>query len=197
MTAVTVVTYTHSVTYVSDNILRGFKDIVSLIGLDPKGLVANWKVLMRGLETWLDTGHLNKVVLEIFNPSTGNLVGRWDIDIVYGWSGDGEFWVDPDQVRYHIQKVKLAPSNVTYRVVVENRENHPSVKGWDSTSFLITDGFVQQSLGLTVNHSGLGGSFCHWRTNNINNQYSERATVFDSSKTKVAMLVINPKGDLD
>lgn len=163
MTVVNVNTYTHSVTYVSGNILKSFKDIVRLIGLDPKGLIADWKVLTRGLETWLGTGHLNKVILEVFDPSTDKLVSRWDVDIVYGWSGDGEFWIDPDQVGYHTQKVEQAPSNVTCRVVVENRANHPSVEGWGSTSSRSTDGFVRQSLGLTINNSGLGGGFSYWR----------------------------------
>ena len=35
MTSVAVNTYTHSVTYVADNILKSMKDIVRLSGLDP------------------------------------------------------------------------------------------------------------------------------------------------------------------
>ena len=163
MTTVTVNTYTHSVTYVSDNILKSFKDIVRLSGLDPDKLVADWGVLMRGLETWLDTGHLNKVILEIFNSSTGNLVGRWDVDIVHGWSGDGGFWTDVNQIKYHIQKARLTPNNVAYRIVVENKAGHPSVKGWSSTRLRSTDGFVRQSLGSTINHNGLGGDAAYWR----------------------------------
>ena len=42
MTSVAVNTYTHSVTYVADNILKSFKDIVRLSGLDPGKLVADW-----------------------------------------------------------------------------------------------------------------------------------------------------------
>ena len=163
MTAVAVNTCTHSVTYVSDNILRSFKDIVRLSGLDPSGIVADWHILMRGLETWLDSGHLNKIVLEVFDPSTNELVGRWDIDIVYGWSGDGGFWTDTEQIKYHIQKAGFAPSNVAYRVVVENRAGHPSVEGWSPTGFRSTDGFVRHSLGSTISHNGLGGNAAYWR----------------------------------
>jgi len=36
MSAVSVYTYTHSVTYVSDNILKSFRDIIRLSGLNPK-----------------------------------------------------------------------------------------------------------------------------------------------------------------
>ncbi len=35
MTSVGVNTYTHSVTYVADNIMKSFKDIIRLSGLDP------------------------------------------------------------------------------------------------------------------------------------------------------------------
>lgn len=163
MTAVNVNTYTHSVTYVSDNILKSFKDIIRLSGLDPSGITADWHVLMRGLETWIDTGHLNKIVLEIFNPRTGELVVRWDIDIVYGWSGDGGFWTDTEQLKYHIKKAGLAPNSVAYRIVVENKAGHPSVEGWSSTDFRSTDGFVRQSLGATISHNGLEAGAAYWR----------------------------------
>jgi Bacterial HORMA domain 2 len=38
MTSVAVYSYTHSVTYVADNILKSFKDIIRLSGLDPSNL---------------------------------------------------------------------------------------------------------------------------------------------------------------
>ena len=55
MTSVAVYTYTHSVTYVADNILKSFKDIIRLSGLIPASLVASWDSNMRALRTWLDT----------------------------------------------------------------------------------------------------------------------------------------------
>jgi hypothetical protein len=42
MTTVAVYSYTHSVTYVADNILKSFKDIIRLSGLDPSNLVESW-----------------------------------------------------------------------------------------------------------------------------------------------------------
>ena len=86
MTSVAVNTYTHSVTYVADNILKSFKDIIRLSGLDPTKLVDDWESNMRALQTWLSTGDLEAVVLEIFDPKTDALVVRWDIDVVYSWS---------------------------------------------------------------------------------------------------------------
>ena len=39
MTSVAVNTYTYSVTYVADNILKSMKDIIRLSGLDPTNMV--------------------------------------------------------------------------------------------------------------------------------------------------------------
>ncbi|MGH2266676.1 hypothetical protein ACQ1Z3_16415, partial [Enterococcus faecalis] len=61
MTNVVVNTYTHSVTYVADNILKSLKDIIRLSGLDPSAFVGDWELHMRGVQTWLNTGDLETV----------------------------------------------------------------------------------------------------------------------------------------
>ncbi len=91
MTSVAVNTYTHSTTYVADNILKSFKDIIRLSELDPTKFADDWELNMRALKTWLGTQDLEKVILEVFNPRTNALIVRWDIDIVYGWTGEGSF----------------------------------------------------------------------------------------------------------
>ena len=92
MTNVAVNTYTHSVTYVADNILKSLKDIIRLSGLDPSEFVGDWETHMRGVQTWLNTGDLETVELEIYDPKTDALIFRWDIEISYSWSGgDGRF----------------------------------------------------------------------------------------------------------
>lgn len=164
MTSVTVNTFTHSVTYVADNILKSLKDIIRLSGLDPSGFVANWETNMRGIQTWLNTGDLETVELEIYDPRTNMLVFRWDIDITYGWSGgDGNFWTDTDQLRYAIKKAGLVPGEARYRLLLQNKLGQPDVAGWSSTSGRSTDGMVRQSLGTTVEHSGLGASTSYLR----------------------------------
>ena len=70
MTSVAVNTYTHSVTYVADNILKSLKDIIRLSGLDPSEFVGDWELNMRGVQTWLNTGDLESVELEIYDPMT-------------------------------------------------------------------------------------------------------------------------------
>jgi hypothetical protein len=103
-------------------------------------------------------------VLEIYDPRTDNLITRWDIDVVYNWSsGDGSFWTDTEQLRYHIQKAGLAPSEASYRLLMDNKPGRPDVQGWSSTNFRSTNGMVRQTLGSTIEHNGLGASSAYWR----------------------------------
>jgi hypothetical protein len=164
MTTVAVNTYTHSVTYVADNILKSMKDIIRLSGLDPTNLVEDWSSTMQGLKTWLESRHLETVVLEIYDPRSNALVGRWDIDVIYTTgSGDGGFWTDTEQIKYHVRKAGLAPSAAKYRLLLQNKPGRPAVDGWSPAQYRSTDGFVRHSLGSTIEHNGLGGSAAYWR----------------------------------
>ena len=62
-----VITYsrTHSVTYVADNILKSLKDIIRESGLDPTEFVNDTEVNKRGIATWLESGYLETITLEI------------------------------------------------------------------------------------------------------------------------------------
>jgi hypothetical protein len=163
MTIVAVNTYTYSVTYLADNILKSFKDIVRLSGLDPSRLVADWEANMRALKTWLVTQDLERVILEVFDPCTDVLIVRWDIDIVYNWSGDGSFWTDTEQLKYHIRKAGIAPADATYDILLKTKPGRPNVQGWGPGSYRATDGFVRHSVGSTIEHYGLGGNAAYWR----------------------------------
>lgn len=164
MTSVCAYSYTHSVTYVADNILKSLKDIIRLSGLDPVNFADDWEVNQRGIRTWLESGHLELVTLEIYHPTTDALITRWDITVVYQWSsGDGSFWTDTEQLRYAILKAGVVPSQAKYRLIVQNKTGRPDVDGWSSTSFRSTDDMVRQSLGATVQHQGLGANASYWR----------------------------------
>lgn len=164
MTTVSVSTFTHSVVYVADNILKSLKDIIRLSGLDPSAFVGDWEVNKRGIQTWLNSGDLESVQLEIFDPATDQLIFRWDVEIVYGWKGDdGGFWVDTDQLKYAIKKAGVTPAQARYRLLVYTKPGRPNVDGWTTVSGRSTTGMVRQSLGTTVEHSGLGANTSYLR----------------------------------
>lgn len=164
MSAVATYSYTHSVTYVADNILKSLKDIIRLSGLDPSDFVGGWASNLNAVKTWLDSGHLEKIVLEIYNPSTDALIIRWDIEVVYSWaSGDGSFWTDTEQLKYAIRKAGVLPSQAKYSLLMKTKPGRPDVSGWGTGTYRSTDGMVKQSLGSTVEHSGLGAQTAYWR----------------------------------
>ncbi|MFO1397531.1 MAG: HORMA domain containing protein [Burkholderiales bacterium] len=164
MTAVAVYSYAHSVTYVADNILRHLKEIIRLSGLDPSKLAGEWTVLLAGISAWIASKHLETVSLEIYNPSTNALILRWDISVSYSWSAEaGSFWTDIDALKYEIKKMGLLPSQVAYRVLVNNKDGRPDVVGWSKTAYRSTDGMVRQSLGNTIEHNGLGAGTSYLR----------------------------------
>lgn len=166
MTTVAAYSRTHSVTYVADNVLKSLKDIIRLSGMDPTKLTNDWESIHRAMHTWLESEHLERVVLEIFSPISGALILRWDVDIVYQWSagGDGSFYTDTEQLRYHIRKAGVAPADAKYDVLLQNKPGRPNVDGWGPGSFRSTSGLVRQSLGSTIEHSGLGANAAYWRT---------------------------------
>lgn len=162
-TTVFVSTYTYSVTYVTGKLLAQIKDVVRLSGLDPGHLTDGWACLERGISTWLRTQHLEEIVLEVYDPKTDGLVGRWDFEIYYGFSGDGSFWVDPAAIRYHILKQGVLPSTCRYRIVTTTKTGRPDVWGWSPTALRSTAGFVKQSIGTTIDGSGLSAGGGYWR----------------------------------
>jgi hypothetical protein len=165
MTSVSVYTYTHSVTYVADNILTTLKNILVLSGLDPRDLVNSRESKMRAIKAWLNSQHLEKVVLEVFDPRTQSLLGRFDIEIAYNWNGDSSasFWADTDQIRYALKKAGVLPGTARYSVILVLKPGAPSVEGWSACDFRSTAGFARQSLGTTIEHNGLGAATSHWR----------------------------------
>ena len=164
MTTVTVNTYTHSVVYVADNILKSLKNVIREVGLDPAKLMGDYETNMRALRAWLSSQDLRQVNLELYDPVTDALITRWDLDIAYGWSADdGSFWTDTDQLKYAIRKAGVAPSTARYRLLMESKPGRRDVDGWSSASYRSTAGMVRQSLGSTIEHSGLGASAAYWR----------------------------------
>jgi hypothetical protein len=161
---VSVRSYTHSVTYVTDNILKSFKDIIRLSGLDPDRFVQQWDTLHNGIRTWIDSQHLERVVLEVFDPRSDALLGRWDVEIAYGWSTDnGQFWVDTDAIKFAMKKAGVHPATASYSVKVTRKTGFAAVAGWSSTTLRSTSGLIEQRVGSTVEGSGLTGGFSYYR----------------------------------
>jgi hypothetical protein len=162
--AVSVYSYTHSVTYVAENILKSLKDIIRLSGLDPAEFAQDWETNMRAVNGWLQSGDLECAKLDIFHPRTGELLFQWNIEISYSWTGgDGSFWTDTEQLKYAIRKAGLVPNEAKYDLRLKTKPGRHDIDGWSKAAARSTEGMVRQSLGTTVEHSGLTGSTSYLR----------------------------------
>lgn len=164
-TFVTVNTFTHTTTYITDKMMSSLLTIIRESGLNPAKLTTSWAMVELGIHTWLGSRDLKAVTLEVFDPSTDGLVGRWDFDIIYnyGTDGGGGMWVDTDAIRFAIAKAGLWPSQCQYRIVTDTKPNRPDVAGWSRTAYRSTDGFVRHSIGTTIGAVGAGSGTAYWR----------------------------------
>jgi len=164
-THVSVNTYTHTVTYVTQQMIRSLKEIIKWTGLDPNRLFGSWETIESGIFTWLGSRHLQLVTLEIFNPRTDVLIGRWDFELnySYGSEDDGSMWVDTDAIRYALAKCGAIPSTCDYQIKVQNANGAATVSGWSSTTWRSTEGFMMHSVGTTIGANSLGSQASYWR----------------------------------
>ena len=165
-TAVRVSTSTYSATHVATNILRGLKQIIAGCGLDVSKLASQWEVLENGVSTWVNSRHLEELVLEVWDPRTpGRLVGRFDFTMDYSYygSGDGDLWLDPATVAWAIKKNGAYPSTCEYRIVADTAAGAPTVAGWSSTTFRSTDGLSRHSVGTAIGGGSMGAGLSYWK----------------------------------
>lgn len=155
------ITYTHTVTYVTTKMLLTLKEIIREIGLDPAHFTDSWASYERGISAWLASRHLKRVTLEVYNPTTGALVTRWDMDVVYASVGDGALWVDTAAVRYAIAKAGVVPSSCRYNLIL-SAPGGADVQGWSDCELRSTDGFKRFAVGATVGGNGLSAQTAYW-----------------------------------
>lgn len=161
-TATFVISYAYTVTHVTTKIMHILSNIIRDIGLDPAKFTRDWGVYEFGISTWLASRHLQRVTVEVYNPTTNDLVTRWDMDVVYSSVGDGNLWFDAAAVRYAIAKAGLAPSSCLYDIKLKTLSDRPYVAGWEDCSFRSTDGLNRYAVGATIGGNGLSTETAYW-----------------------------------
>src|SRR5262245_47268055 len=110
-TATSTTTFTHVTTYFADKMLMLIGNIIRDSGLSMRPCESSRSTLEQGLKTWLQSGHLVKVTLEIFKPGTTTLIRRWDLDWNKCDAAEAGFWVDIADIKYHLAKAGVVPSS--------------------------------------------------------------------------------------
>lgn len=167
MTSVAVNVTTHTSTWVATNMLRSLKQIIRDCGLSIARMAEQWEVLERGVAAWLESGHLEALVLEVFDPAdrVDDRRGRFDftIDYRYYTDGDGDLWLDPETVRRTIIKSGSYPARCDYRFVASTTAGRPAVAGWSSTTLRSTDGFDRHTVGTAIGGGSVGAALAYYR----------------------------------
>jgi len=156
------ITYTRTVTYVTTKMLLVLKEIIREIGLDPAKFTDDWESYESAISTWLSSRHLQRVTLEIYNPSTGNLEAKWENDVVYATVGEGTLWVDTAAIRYFVAKAGLVPSTCLYELKLTVSPGAPAVAGWGPASLRSTEGLRRYVVGATIGGNGLTAQTAYW-----------------------------------
>jgi len=165
VSSVSVSTAVYAATHVATNMLRGLKQIVAGCGLDASKLVGQWSVLEAGVAAWVNSRHLEELVLEVWDTRSPNrLIGRFDFTIDYSYyGGDGDLWLDPDTVAWAIRKNGSYPSGCDYRIVADTAAGAPHVDGWSQTTLRSTDGLRRHSVGTALGGGSMGAGLSYWK----------------------------------
>src|SRR5262249_39399112 len=113
---------------------------------------------------WLDSEHLNNIVVEFFKPGASEADARWDFPIGYNGSGvDDDMWLDKNYLRQIIAKSKRPSSNCTYRVLLCTDDGAAAVDGFTRCSFLSTGQMSARQAGTVIATGHVTAGATYWR----------------------------------
>jgi len=162
-TATSATTFTHVTTYFADKMLMLLGNIIRDSGLEMAHFSNSRAILERGIKTWLQSGHLRKVTLEIFMPGTASLIRRWDLDWDKCDTAETGFYVDVADIKYHMKKAGVIPASCPYKFIVDTKPEKPTVSGWGTTNYADTTGLKLFSLGTTISGGSYGSRTSYWK----------------------------------
>jgi len=161
-----VATHTHNITYVTDGLKSSLLQIVNLIGLDRTNLLTTWESTETAIKTWLSSGHLTKVILEIYEPTNDTVAAfRVDMEIDYDsdlYFGDLGRWKNKEAIACAMAKFLFAGKTLRYRVLLSTKSGEPHVAGWSSTPLKSIANLKQSHFGATIGSASLNVNTSVW-----------------------------------
>jgi len=156
---------THTSVFISDKLRNFLKLLVRYYGLDPQGVLDAWSDWVdRAARTWLESGHLQVIVIEFFWPDSDTATARWDFPIRYDGNGIDEMWIDRLFFEDSLPKAKAPPPGCSYRIVLTTAPDRPHVEGVGSTTLRSTSGLVSREVGTVVATSDIMASARYYRS---------------------------------
>jgi hypothetical protein len=154
----------HSFVFLSDNMRNVLREVIRENAISPDKLMQEWGTIERGIRAWLDSGHLNNIVVEFFKPGAAEADARWDFPIGYSGSGvDDDMWLDKNYLRQIIAKSKRPSSRCTYRVLLCTDDGAPAVDGFTRCTFLSTGQMSARQAGTVIATGHVTAGATYWR----------------------------------
>ena len=120
-------TFAQNVIFMSDNFRNSLREVIRENGLSPEKLMQDWGTIEDGIQTWLSSRHLQKIVVEFYKPGAGSVSARWDFPIGYvGLGVNDDMWPDKAYLRQLIAKSARPTSDCTYRILLCTLPNAPT-----------------------------------------------------------------------
>jgi len=157
-------TSTHSIVFLSDNLRNTLREVIRENGISPDKLMQDWTTIEIGIKTWLQSGHLNSVVVEFFKPGASEASARWDFPVGYDGSGvQDDMWLDKNYLRQLIAKSARPSTDCTYRILLCRNPGWPKVDGFTDASFLSTGSLVARQAGTVIATGHMTAAVTYWR----------------------------------
>lgn len=157
-------TQTHSIVFLSDNLRNTLREVIRENGISPDKLVQDWGTIERGIKTWLQSGHLNNIVVEFFKPGATASSARWEFPIGYAGSGvDDDMWLDKNYLRQLIAKSARPTPGCTYRILLCTNPGKPHVDGFVDCAFLSTGSLAARQAGTVIATGHMTAAVTYWR----------------------------------
>lgn len=155
---------THSVTFLSDNLLNTLREVIRENGLSPEKLMQDRDTIARGMRTWLFSGHLTNVIVEFFRPGASAADARWEFPVGYSGSGvDDDMWLDKNYLRQLIAKAKRPALDCSYRVVLCTSAGAANVDGFSDCTLRSTGQLVSRSAGTVIATGHITAGVTYWK----------------------------------
>lgn len=155
---------TDSIVFLSDNLRNTLREVIRENGLSPHKLMQNWETIERGIRTWLQTGHLNNIVVEFYKPGAWTASARWEFPIGYAGSGvDDDMWLDKAYLRQLIAKSARPTNDCTYRILLCKDPGAPKVAGFTDGIFLSTGQLAARQAGTVIATGHMTAGPTYWR----------------------------------
>ena len=153
----------HTAAFTSDKMRNLIKILVQYHGLDPTALVDAWTDWIdRAARRWMESGHLQKFIIEFYKPGTTIALARWDFPIRYDGNGVDEMWVDRELMQQSFAKSTRPPPGCIYRILLF-APGGPDVPGVGDVSFLSLNGLVAREAGTVIATPDIMASATYYR----------------------------------